>query len=175
MIQKTDLRLRWTQLRKSISLQRRDDAASTLYSTLKEELKGPILSFASFGSEIDTQPLNAYLAKMGSLFLPRVEESDLALYLVKDPSLDLIPSKWGMLEPNPKRCLKVELQTIQTVLVPALAFDRSHFRLGYGQGHYDRLLSKTSCPSIGLAFLEQQSDPLPRDPWDIPMNRVVYF
>ncbi len=175
MTLKTELRKEFLHLRKSISKTRREKAAEELTAYLKEELKGPTLSFASFGSEIDTTILNQWLADQNFLCLPRVEGVELSSYLVRDLQLDLIRSKWGILEPDPNRCEKVDFKTIQTALVAGLAFDTEFYRLGYGQGHYDRILPKLSCPIFGVAFLEQKTDRLPHDPWDIPMDQVLYF
>lgn len=58
------------------------------------------------------------------------------------------------------------------IIVPALAFDRAGFRLGYGGGYYDRLLARASCPCVGLAFHELLFDELPRDAWDKPVQAV---
>ncbi len=58
------------------------------------------------------------------------------------------------------------------VVVPALAFDREGFRLGYGGGYYDRMLAAAQCPSVGLAFHELLLNRLPRDPWDRPVGAV---
>lgn len=58
------------------------------------------------------------------------------------------------------------------ILVPALAFDRSGFRLGYGGGYYDRLLSAASCPCVGLSFHDLLFEDLPHDAWDRPVRAV---
>jgi 5-formyltetrahydrofolate cyclo-ligase len=151
-------------------------AAQKLLSQMQDSLASQnVLSFASFGSEISTRLLNQWLLKSNTLLLPRVEGDELSVYLVLDLSLDLCPSRWGVLEPNPDRCEKIEIQAIQTALVPGLAFDASFHRLGYGQGHYDRLLKQTSCRLIGLAFAEQTTDCLFPDPWDVPLHSVSYF
>ena len=52
------------------------------------------------------------------------------------------------------------------IIVPALAFDRRGFRIGYGGGYYDRLLERASCPTVGLTFHELVQQELPREPWD---------
>ena len=58
------------------------------------------------------------------------------------------------------------------VIVPALAFDRKGFRIGYGGGYYDRLLDQASCPAVGLTFHELLQEELPREPWDRAVQAV---
>lgn len=134
-----------------------------------------MLSFASFGSEIDTFLLNSWLADENALLLPRVEGANLQIYEVKDLKRDLLPSALGPLEPDPNRSFLIDLATIDVVLVPALVFDAAFHRLGYGKGYYDRLLKNLSCPSIGIGFEEQKIENLSPEPWDVPLHAVAYF
>lgn len=58
-------------------------------------------------------------------------------------------------------------------VVPALAFDRSGHRLGYGKGYYDRFLSAFEGVSVGVAYSELMVDSLPTDAYDIPVNIII--
>jgi 5-formyltetrahydrofolate cyclo-ligase len=61
-----------------------------------------------------------------------------------------------------------------TVLVPGVAFDLRGVRLGRGAGWYDRILSRhPEALKVGLAFEEQITSALPREPWDVSMDLVV--
>ncbi len=46
-------------------------------------------------------------------------------------------------------------------------------RLGRGAGHYDRLLKKTGCPKIGIAYEFQIVKNIPGDPHDVPMDMII--
>jgi 5-formyltetrahydrofolate cyclo-ligase len=176
LIPKTKLRAHWKTLRQSLPETRRKSGAENLFSYLRQNLEpNQVLSFVSFGSEISTHLINEWLTQSHSLLLPRVEGLELGIYRVQDLASDLLLSSRGILEPNPNRCEKIDLQTICTVLAPGLAFDESFHRLGYGQGHYDRLLKQLNCPFIGLAFSEQKTVSLPIDPWDISLHAALYF
>ncbi|MGL5837672.1 MAG: 5-formyltetrahydrofolate cyclo-ligase [Sphingorhabdus sp.] len=60
------------------------------------------------------------------------------------------------------------------ILVPMLAYDVSLMRLGQGAGHYDRALSLLEYSfAVGVAWSVQETDKLPSDPWDIPMNAIL--
>ena len=120
-----------------------------------------------------TWPFNQRLVQEKRLILPRIEDASLLLYQVEDFA-QLTRSSAGILEPNPSLCAKIPLSAIQTVLVPGLAFDAKGFRLGYGKGYYDRLLSNQAVRTLGLGFLEQKMETeLLREPWDVPLTALL--
>jgi len=67
------------------------------------------------------------------------------------------------------------------LLVPLLAFDAAGFRLGYGGGFYDRTLemrrrqahSGHPVIAIGVAFAAQETESLPRGPFDERLDWIV--
>ena len=86
-------------------------------------------------------------------------------------------SRFGIPEPVKKASSRIlsaaELSSKETlIIVPALAFDRRGFRLGYGGGYYDRLLASALCPKAGLSYHGLVLDALPRDPWDVSVDTV---
>ena len=58
------------------------------------------------------------------------------------PGDPLIENKWGIPEPNPAISVAANLQDINLVVVPLMAFDKNGYRVGYGAGFYDRFLEK---------------------------------
>lgn len=82
------------------------------------------------------------------------------------------PATFGVLEPvQPDWADDGEMRT---VFVPGLAFDARGNRLGFGGGHYDRLLSR--CPAafrIGWAFACQVFSSLPSAPHDQPVDLLI--
>jgi 5-formyltetrahydrofolate cyclo-ligase len=112
------------------------------------------------------------------LLLPRVnlQKGSLDLYLVRDPVRDLRVGTWGIREPRPDRCVRVDPHAIDFVLVPGLAFDARGGRLGYGGGFYDKLLAHGLSPCAWLvagAFKSQMVEKVPVDGHDVPMDVVV--
>ncbi len=166
---KSELRLAWKKKLCEISTHRREDASKALANYSFPT--GVIASFASFQNEIATQPLNQHLAKQKRLALPRVEGDRLTFYHVYNLEAELSRSTMGILEPIPSLCKKAE--HIDIILVPGLAFDSHHHRLGYGKGYYDRWLTTNHVFSIGIGYKEQKTETLPRDSHDVKLDRLV--
>jgi 5-formyltetrahydrofolate cyclo-ligase len=60
------------------------------------------------------------------------------------------------------------------ILTPLLGFDHLLHRLGQGAGHYDRAFAALpGARRIGVAWSVQHVDPLPTDPWDVPLHAVI--
>jgi len=155
-------------------------ASQKAFNTLKLQAAGKkfVLSYTTFQSELCLEELNQWLARQGSLVLPTVHGTHLRLFHVKNLSTELTISPWGIAEPNPKFCTEVQPEDIDFALIPALAFDQSCHRLGYGKGYYDRLLSlcQTSLSTVGVGFHEQLLSPkLPVDMHDQSLSTLALF
>lgn len=69
----------------------------------------------------------------------------------------------------------VAADELTLIVVPVVGFDAEGNRLGYGAGNYDRYLAQipADCRIVGAAFAEQQVDPIPTEPHDIPIAIVA--
>lgn len=125
------------------------------------------------------------------LYYPVHNEIDLRSLCVRNPektfllpvthrrSLELRPyngeesmqkGRYGIPEPQtPTYTGKVDL-----ILVPGVAFDHRHNRLGRGGGYYDRFLKRYSrTPKIGVGYSFQLLDSVPHSMSDRKVNRVI--
>ena len=102
-----------------------------------------------------------------SFAYPRVTEGRLDLYRV-DSMYDLLPGAFGVREPSADSAHAVSPDTLDLILVPAVAFTNRGARLGRGGGFYDRLLASLPAHTckIGVCFDSQILPDLPIEPHD---------
>jgi len=74
---------------------------------------------------------------------------------------------------EPQGCDYSSPETIALAIVPGIAFDRNHHRLGRGGGYYDRLLPQLHTYNIGVCFDFQLFHTIPIEKYDVPMDEVV--
>jgi 5-formyltetrahydrofolate cyclo-ligase len=102
---------------------------------------------------------------------PRIEGNDLQYWVPFGP-MKIGPL--GLEEPDPTMARAIQIQDLECVIVPGVAFDRSGQRLGRGKGYYDRALANFKGLKIGVCFSEQfLKNDLVVEPHDIAMNWVV--
>lgn len=90
--------------------------------------------------------ISATMGKWQKLYLPRVNGDELDILPYSPESLH--KGAFSILEPDGNECTDVD--TLDLIIVPAVAFDRRGNRLGRGKGFYDRLLQKAKCPKSAL-------------------------
>lgn len=160
--------------RRSILLQKR------LLKSRFWEKCNRIALYVSVRSEAGTALLLHEAWKQGkTVFLPHCRKNEPGMMdMIACSSMEeTVPSRFGIPEPVKKTSSRIlsaaELSSKETlIIVPALAFDRRGFRLGYGGGYYDRLLASALCPKAGLSYHGLVLDALPRDPWDVSVDTV---
>ncbi|MDD4955027.1 MAG: 5-formyltetrahydrofolate cyclo-ligase [Candidatus Omnitrophica bacterium] len=93
-------------------------------------------------------------------------KKELEVYEVNSLEDDFSVGPFGVMQPLPDKTKKVDIEEINMVIVPGVAFDRKLNRLGRGAGFYDRFLKRLnpSCKKVGIAFEPQVLDDLPIHP-----------
>ncbi len=65
------------------------------------------------------------------------------------------------------------IDNIELIIVPGIAYDNRGNRVGRGKGYYDRLLSRTKATKIGIGYDFQLVDEIDSEPHDITMDIVI--
>jgi len=178
---KKDLRKQIMKTRNNLSINELNEKSIKVFQTLKNEKsyldKSNILSFMSFGSEINMDYVNKDLiARNGYVLLPKVNETKDALEIYKVTSYDdFVLSDYKILEPDPAKCQRIPYKDIELILSPGVVFDRKGYRIGYGGGFYDRLITETSseCVVIGVGFDLQLVDTVPKEDHDRQLDALI--
>lgn len=129
-----------------------------------------IFAYFSFRQEVD---LNSLFLLNKKWAFPRCVDKSLVWHLWQ-PGEPLIKDQYGIKTPLETAPI-LSISSAELILVPAVACDHRGYRLGYGGGFYDRLLSSNQCsniPKIGIVFDFAHVPLLPVDPWDIKLDFI---
>ena len=75
---------------------------------------------------------------------------------------------------QPQHTSVLEPDKLDLILIPALAFDVTGYRLGFGGGYYDRYLMRTQAIRLGVCWECCISfDSLPREKHDEPVHYIA--
>jgi len=120
-------------------------------------------------SEVDVMYLLDNASKR--VVFPRVKGEHLE-FAKADAMENFKKGSYGI--PEPLHADVIDIKDINLILVPGIVFDRNGYRLGYGKGFYDRLLSGyPDIVSMGVCCDEFVLESLQRDPWDTRVDYIV--
>ncbi|MBF0376692.1 MAG: 5-formyltetrahydrofolate cyclo-ligase [Desulfamplus sp.] len=122
-----------------------------------------VLLYLPRSSELPTETIiKTSLEVKKGIVLPAYSESrhSITLLRINNYDSDIIKTESDILEPNPNTCKKIPLDMIDVALIPGLAFDEKGGRVGFGDGFYNRLISKLpeTTRKLAIAFEEQLVD-----------------
>ncbi len=86
----------------------------------------------------------------------------------------LITNRYGLMEPAATSPV-IDVAQVGVILIPAVAIDQRGYRLGYGGGYFDQLLSQQNWQlvmTIGVVFDFAYVPKLPVDKWDQPLVAI---
>lgn len=135
-----------------------------------------IMVYKDFRKEVKTDALINYLLDNGyEVVLPRVSSDfqSLELYLIKGNE-DMELSSYGILEPCQRTENLVSPDSLDLILSPGVGFTPECYRIGYGGGFYDKLLSGLVDIFVcALAFECQIVDSLPIEAHDQQLDMII--
>ena len=178
--EKDALRKKYLAMREAISpedKQKMDNRIMNLFTSLiSYRYSDILLMYYPTRGEVDTRPLiRSALAAGKKVALPVcLSESEMDFYFIESED-DLEIGRFGIPAPK-KECRKFDRESDTggiIMTVPALAFDKKGFRLGYGRGYYDRYINELNATSVGFVYSSFLTDSLPRGRFDISVDLIV--
>ena len=143
---------------------------------------GTVAGFVALPAKGEVDPaaaLAASHARGAKVALPRVSPVPPRLRFHEVDPFDeaaLAPGPYGLREPVAS-APEVDVERIDVMLLPGLAFDRSGRRLGYGGGYYDEAAGKLRAAGrgflVGLAYDFQLVERCPAGEADVGVDCVV--
>lgn len=130
---------------------------------------GSFLMYWPIKSEVDILPLIEKLHKEGkSVYLPSVEGGSLHFKKFEGVS-KMVCGSFGI----PESIGKPLDSAFEVLVVPAVAYDFSCYRLGYGKGFYDRFIAHGyPCIKVGVAYDFQIVDTVYPESHDEPVDII---
>ena len=147
-----------------------------LIQIINKKKKRNIYLYYPSNYEVDTFKLFDVLRKMRkiSTSLPVIFPNGKMKFVKWKLNEILKVNHYGFLEPAKKNISSVA----DLILVPLVAYDRFHNRLGYGEGYYDRFIkkykkNKKNLLTIGIAFSFQKYKKIPTSRFDEKLDYIL--
>ncbi len=140
-----------------------------------------VLMYWSMADEVQTHDFVERWYREKTVLLPCVDGDDLRLRQYTGPECMVAGEQFGIGEPAGRDRLgaagseeRTDLEAVDMIIVPGVAFDRQRNRMGRGRGFYDRMLKSTpNAVKVGIAYDFQLMDTIPTEPHDVKMDEVI--
>lgn len=170
---KESIRTRVKARKSLLSAEDRALAAERLFRMLEQTaafvMADHILMYHSLPDEVSTREFLDRWHSRKRFYLPRVNGVNLEILPYDKSRLHL--GAFNIEEPDGDET--ADINDIELIIVPGVAFDGRGNRIGRGKGFYDRLLRDTHATTIGVAFECQMADDIEPDEHDVPVRLVI--
>jgi len=176
---KREIRKKFLEKRKNLSAEyvrkKSERIGKKLFSMREFKKARSVMFYVSSGNEVETRRMIRSALKAGKrVAVPFMHDNMIYASRLMNYEKELTKGAFGIPEPEREYRRKVKPGTIDLVIVPGVAFDRTGGRMGFGGGCYDEFLRKAKgAVFIGLAFTCQIADKLPLDEHDVKMHKIV--
>lgn len=144
--------------------------ASELYQKARS-----LLCFVSTPIEVETRELILRAWADGKqVAVPKCLDRSGNMEFFRIQSFDeLSPGEYALLEPDPQKAPVFADYRGSLCILPAFAFDRDGYRLGFGKGYYDRFLHRYTGCKVGVCYNSCMATALPHGRYDVPADYIV--
>lgn len=177
---KRQIRSRILDLRRGLAEGVRQQSFAHIMQALAEwplfQRSRTLMTYLSMPDEVPADPLIELAICLGKrVCVPLLENTYGIMSAAQIQSLAALKtSKFGLRAPDSEHVKRVAPAEIDLILVPAVAFDRSGNRIGFGAGYYDRFLPQAvKAVFLGLAWECQITEEIPYEPHDVRMHYLL--
>ena len=153
-MEKKEIRKQIREIKKQYTLEDKKRMSASVWQQVEHnevfQRARVVLAYWSMDDEVFTHDFVCKWAEEKTILLPCVKGDELEIRYF-DGREKLCPGE-GYAIPEPVGRLFTDLNKIDVILVPGVAFDRTLNRLGRGKGFYDKILSQTKACKIGICF-----------------------
>ena len=170
---KDDIRRKVKARKTLLNEEEKMSAAERVFALLEQTaefmLAGRILMYHSLPDELSTREFIRKWCGRKHFYLPRVNGVNLEILPYDESRLAL--GSFHIEEPTGNDCSDVD--DMEMIVVPAVAYDRRGNRVGRGKGYYDRLLATSRARKVGVAYDFQLVDEIDAEPHDVRVDVVI--
>lgn len=170
---KDDIRRKVKARKTLLNEEEKMSAAERVFALLEQTaefmLADRILMYHSLPDELSTREFIRKWCGRKHFYLPRVNGVNLEILPYDESRLAL--GSFHIEEPTGNDCSDVD--DMEMIVVPAVAYDRRGNRVGRGKGYYDRLLATSRARKVGVAYDFQLVDEIEAEPHDVRVDVVI--
>lgn len=175
-MEKSDIRRLMRERKRALSPEEKLRRSETIMRRLEQRPEFAkakvVLLYWSMADEVQTHDFVERWYREKVVLLPCVDGDDLRLRQYTGPECMVAGEQFGIGEPTGPEW--TDLDAVELIVVPGVAFDREGNRMGRGRGFYDRLLKSTpGALKVGVAYNFQILDTIPVEPHDVKMDQVI--
>ncbi|OFY21636.1 MAG: 5-formyltetrahydrofolate cyclo-ligase [Bacteroidetes bacterium GWF2_33_38] len=130
-----------------------------------------VMLYWSMSNEVFTHEFILKWVKSKRIILPSVQGDVLILKEFNGFQNMKVGESFGILEPQGMDFM--EINSIDLIIVPGVAFDIKNNRMGRGKAYYDKLLLSTKAYKLGVCFDFQLFKKIPVDEFDVKMDKII--
>lgn len=172
---KEEVRKRFLLQRRTLSpefLEKAGRCVSQTVISLDEFINADtVLCYVSIDSELPTRCIFEHCFKSGKRIAAPVCAGDKLIFRYINSFSDLQKGAFSIPEPS-ENCRKADISENTLCITPAVCYNVSGYRIGYGKGFYDRFFAENKCVRLGVGFEDFITDFSP-DENDVKVNIIV--
>lgn len=172
---KKEIRKQIRELKKQYSPEVKKAKSENIFKQLEDlqefDQANIVMAYWSMDDEVYTHDFILKWHQQKKIILPVVKGDELELKVFSGVQNMVKSQSFGINEPIGENFY--DLEKVDLIIVPGVAFDMNNNRLGRGKAYYDKLLKTTKAYKAGVCFDFQLIDSVPVDEYDITMDLVI--